>query len=58
MELVKLDFYEKELNQSYKKMEFIKTEKGKVSQPTGNVVIALMNPDYCEKQGVLNDQII
>ena len=27
MELVNLEFYEKELNQSYRKMEFTKTEK-------------------------------
>ena len=45
MELVNLEFYEKELNQSYKKMEFTKTEKGKVSQSIGNLVIALMNPN-------------
>lgn len=47
MEFVNFDFYEKELNQPYKKMEFTKTEKGKVSQTIGNLVIALMNPDYC-----------
>lgn len=57
MKLVNLNFYEKELNQSYKKMEFTKTEKGKVSQSIGNLVIALMNPDYCRKQGVLKGQI-
>ncbi|MGO3751730.1 MAG: VapE domain-containing protein [Peptoniphilaceae bacterium] len=57
MELVNLEFYEKELNQSYKKMEFTKTEKGKVSQSIGNLVIALMNPDYWQKQGVLKGQI-
>ncbi|MGO1580127.1 MAG: VapE domain-containing protein [Peptoniphilaceae bacterium] len=57
MKLVNLNFYEKELNQSYKKMEFTKTEKGKVSQSIGNLVIALMNPYYCKKQGVFKGQI-
>lgn len=38
-------------------MEFAETEKGKIVQSIGNLVIALMNPDYCKKQGVLNGQL-
>lgn len=53
MESVKLDFELPEVNHPYKKMSFTKTEKGKNMQTVGNLVIAIINPDYCKKDKIL-----
>lgn len=57
MKNIKLNFDDKNLDQSYKNMEFTKTEKDKVTQSIGNLVIALMNPDYCKKYELIKGQI-
>lgn len=53
MRSVKLDFEFPEVNHPYKKMSFRKTEKGKNMQTVGNLVIAIINPDYCKKDKIL-----
>lgn len=53
MRSVKLDFELPEVNHPYKKMSFTKTEKGKNMQTVGNLVIAIINPDYCKKDKIL-----
>lgn len=57
MESVKLDFTSIDIMQSYKNMEFTKTDKGNIVQSIDNLVVALMNLDYCKTVKALNGHL-
>lgn len=55
MKELKLKF--PELDQTYSHMAMKMTEKGQVKQIIGNIVTAILNPNYCKKKKIIEGQI-
>lgn len=52
---IKLKF--PEIDQTYAFLDVQITDKGTVRQITGNIVTAILNPQYCQNQKIIDGQI-
>ena len=50
---IKLKF--PEIDQTYAFLDLQTTDKGMVRQITGNIVIAILNPKYCQNQKIFSE---